>query len=234
MRASMRALLLLLGASALAACDTVEFESPPGELTPCDEALVGDWRLDDLREEPGADGRQYLRVTAGCDRWYTVSAEAADGGGEKIDVDDLEEDMVLGFARTEGQAWIATRDAPKPSERAPQDKPDGFTLVAWTANDDGSLTLRLIDLRKAARLVVDGVVPGWVEKRDRRGEGAVSSFWVFVFGSPPEVRAMLGQHDLLDAPWMRLLPASTAESAEVDAWLRDAGAGKQGFEAGDG
>lgn len=236
MSAVSRGLCLLLCAAALAACDTVEFQSPPGELAACDEALIGDWRLEDVREEPEADGRQYLRVTGGCERWYTVSTERDETGAEKIEIDDLEEDMRLGFARTSSQAFVVTHDVAKEGDAAPQDKPKGYTLIAWDAGDDGTITLRQVDLRKVSHLIIDGEVPGWIEKRDRRADGSrdgfVTGHWVFVFGSGDEVRAFLEKHAVLDAPWMRLLPASSEERARIDAWLASSSAveASKGFE----
>jgi len=217
-----RALVLGITAVALAACDTVEFQSAPGAMTACDPLMVGDWRAEDLRREPD-DGVLYLRITAGCERWYSVGIERDDKGNPVPDVDDLEVDMELGFARTDKHAYIAARDradAAKPG--TPDDKPDGYTLVAYDRADVG-LVLRQIDIRAVSHLIVDDVVPGWIEKRDRGADGSrnamASGFWVFVFGSPEETRELLQTHDLLDAPWMRLLPVDTAVSAQIDGWI---------------
>jgi hypothetical protein len=46
-----------------------------------------------------------------------------------------------------------------------------------------------------------------------------AGFWVFVFGSAEETRALLEAHDLLDAPWMRLLPVDAGISAQIDGWI---------------
>jgi hypothetical protein len=209
-------------ALALAACDTVEFQSAPGAMTACDPLLVGDWRAEDLRREPD-NGVLYLRITAGCERWYSVEVDKDDIGQVKTDVDDLQSDLELGFARTDTQAFIAARDRPDPSKpAAADDKPNGYTLIAYDRNDD-TLVLRQIDLQAAAHLIVDDVVPGWVEKRDRAADGSrnamASGFWVFVFGSPEETRALLDRHDLLDAPWMRLLPVDADVSTRLDRWI---------------
>lgn len=217
-----RTLFLGVAALALAACDTVEFQSPPSALTACDPLLVGDWRAEDLRREPDSEVL-YLRITAGCERWYSVAIDSDDNGQRKADVDDLEADLELGFARTDTQTFIAARDRPDPAKpAAPDDKPNGYTLVAYDRNDD-TLVLRQIELRAAAHLIVDGVVPGWIEKRDRAADGSrnamASGFWVFVFGSPEETGTLLQTHDLLDAPWMRLLPVEAGISAEIDGWI---------------
>jgi len=224
-----RLLPIVIAVFATTACDTVEFQSAPDEpLADCDAALVGDWLITDLREGPRTDGRQYLRVDSGCERWFTVAVERKADGSEEIEVDDLEEDLVLGFARTSTQAFIAARDRPKDGDaNSPsQDKPDGYTLVAWDRHEDASITLRLVDLRKTSHLIIDGKVPGWVEKRDRRADGSrdgyVSTHWAFVFGSAAEVRTLLEAHDLLDAPWMRLEPTDAQDSAQINAWLAGA------------
>jgi hypothetical protein len=217
-----RALAVGIAAFALAACDTVEFQSAPGTMTTCDPALVGDWRAEDLRREPD-DGVLYLRITAGCERWYSVGIERDATGNPIPDVDDLEVDLELGFARTDTQAFIAARDRPDPAKpAAPGDKPNGYSLVAYD-RDDETLVLRQIDIKAVSHLIVDDVVPGWIEKRDRGADGSrnamASGFWVFVFGSPKETRALLQTQDLLDAPWMRLLPVAAGVSAKLDGWI---------------
>ncbi len=217
-----RALVLGITAVALTACDTVEFQSPPGAMSACDPVLVGDWRAEDLRKEPEA-GDLYVRISADCERWYSVEIDRDENGKVKADVDDLEADLELGFARTEKLAFIAARDRPDPAKPgAPDDKPNGYTLVAYDRNDDG-LLLRLIDLKAVSHLIVDDVVPGWIEKRDRGADGSRNAmsdgFWVFVFGTPDETRALLEAHELLDAPWMRLLPVDDGVSAQIDGWI---------------
>ncbi len=217
-----RALVLGITAVALAACDTVEFQSPPGAMSACDPVLVGDWRAEDLRKEPEA-GDLYVRISAGCERWYSVGIDRDENGKIKADVDDLAADLELGFARTEKLAFIAARDRTDPAKPAtPDDKPNGYTLVAYDRDDD-TLVLRQIDIKAVSHLIVDDVVPGWIEKRDRAADGSRNAmsagFWVFVFGSAEETRALLEAHDLLDAPWMRLLPVDAGISAQIDGWI---------------
>lgn len=218
--------MVLLGSAAaltLAACDTVEFQSPPSEpLAVCDPALVGDWRAEDFRREPG-EGMLYLRITENCERWYSVGIERDEQGNPVPDVDDLEEDLELGFAHSGKQSFIAARDRPKPDqEQTPEDKPNGYTLIAYD-RDENTIILRQINLKAAAHLIVDDVVPGWIEKRDRRPDGSrngyAGGFWVYVFGSAEETSALLDTHPLLDAPWMRLLPVEASDSADIDGWL---------------
>jgi hypothetical protein len=217
-----RAFVLGVAAAALAACDTVEFQSPPGAMTACDPLIVGDWRAEDLREEPD-DGNQYLRISADCERWFAIEVDRDDAGKPRVDVDDLEADLEFGFARSEKQAFIAARDRPDPTEKAaPDDKPNGYTLIAYDRADPG-LVLRQVNLKAVSHLIVDDVIPGWIEKRDRAADGSrnpmSSGFWVFVFGSAEETRALLEAHDLLDAPWMRLLPVEAGISAQIDGWI---------------
>jgi hypothetical protein len=217
-----RALAPGIVALALAACDTVEFQSAPGAVTACDSMLVGDWRAEDLRREPD-DGVLYVRITADCDRWHSVGIERNDDGQLVADVDDLEDDLELGFARTAKQTFIVARDRPDPAKPGtPDDKPNGYTLVAYDRADEG-LVLREINLKAVSHLIVDDVVPGWIEKRDRAADGRrnamVSGFWVFVFGDADETRALLDAHDLLDAPWMRLSPVDARVSAQIDDWI---------------
>lgn len=225
----LKVLVIAAGVLTLAACDTVEFQSPPSEpLLACDPAFVGDWRVEDLQHDHDTTDQQYLRVTADCDRWYSVEVERGDDGAWKPDVDDIEADMALGFAKTATQTFVAARDQPDPAaESTPQDKPNGYTLIAYDHADD-TLTLRQIDLKATAHLIVDGVVPGWIDKRDRRPDGSkdgyTGGFWVYVFGTADDTRRLLEKHDLLDAPWMRMVKLDAAGSAELDQWMAEAAA----------
>ncbi len=220
--------LVLMSAAALtlAACDTVEFQSPPSEpLAVCDPALVGDWRAEDFRREP-SEGMLFLRITENCERWYSVGIERDEQGNPVPDVDDLEEEMELGFAHSGKQNFIAAKDRPDPAQPStPDDKPNGYTLIAFD-RDEANIILRQINLKAAAHLIVDGVVPGWIEKRDRRPDGSRNGFsggfWVYVFGSVEETSALLDAHPLLDAPWMRLSPVEASDSADIDGWLAGA------------
>ena len=222
----LRLLLMSAAALSLAACDTVEFQSPPSEpLAACDPALVGDWRAEDFRREPSA-GMLFLRITENCERWYSIGVERDEQGNPVHDVDDLEADLELGFAHSGKQKFIAARDRPDPTqERTPDDKPNGYALIAYD-RDEAQIILRQINLKAAAHLIVDGVVPGWIEKRDRQPDGSRNGFsggfWVFVFGSAEETSALLDAHPLLDAPWMRLLPVEASDSADIDGWLAGA------------
>lgn len=232
------ALLSTAAMLTLAACDTVEFQSPPSEpLAACDPALVGDWRAEDFRREPG-EGTLYLRITANCERWHSVGIERDEQGNPVPDVDDLEEDMELGFAHSGKQAFIAAKDRPDPTQPStPEDKPNGYALIAYDRDED-NIILRQIDLKAAAHLIIDGVVPGWIEKRDRRPDGSrngyAGGFWVYVFGTVEETSALLDAHELLDAPWMRLLPVDTSVSEDIDGWLAGADKVKDStFEAKD-
>jgi len=216
--------ILLICAVFCAACDTVEFQSPPSTLQACDPVLVGDWRVEDMRREPEAKEALYLRVEANCARWYSVGLEPDDAGKMKADVDDLAADMDLAFARTAKQTFIAARDRAKPGQTAAvDDKPEGYLLIAYGASE-AAIYLQQVNVKAAAHLIVDGTIPGWVDKRDRRADGSrdafSSRFWVYVFGSPEETEELLVQHELLDAPWMRLLPVDAATSANIDEWIR--------------
>ena len=112
----------------LAACDTVEFQSPPSEpLAACDPALVGDWRTEDFRREP-SEGMLFLRITENCERWYSVGIERDEQGNPVPEVDDLEDDLELGFARSGKQSFIVARDRPDPAQpSAPDDTTASIT-----------------------------------------------------------------------------------------------------------
>jgi len=223
-------IILITAALVCAACDTVEFQSPPSTLQVCDTALVGDWRVEDMQREPAANGALYLRVSPQCERWYSVGLEPDDAGKMQADVDDLAVDMDLRFTRTATQTFIAARDRPKDAPPATaEDKPDGYVLIAYDKSET-AIYLRQVSVKAAAHLIVDGTIPGWVDKRDRRADGSrdtfSSFFWVYVFGSPEETHDMLQHHEMLDAPWMRLLPVDAATSGNIDEWIASVESGQ--------
>ncbi len=216
-----RLLFCALSGALLVACETVQFQSPPQmPLAACDARWVGDWRIEDLPNEGNEKERQYLRVAADCARWQTLSVGTDEQGNGKADIDDLGQDMTLGFAATANQTYVAALEDNTAAARP--DKPVGYTLIAYTFANDGSIELQQVDVRKVANLIIDGRVPGWVEKRDRSPDGrtgASSSFWVFVFGSAEETRAFLEHHDVVKPPWLRLIPADGTDQADIDFFL---------------
>lgn len=212
--------LLPLALLALTGCNTVEFQSPPTlPLAACDPVWVGDWKV--LETEPDSPSsstdEQYLRVTAECKRWYWVGFGVDDAGKPTVEVDDIQAEQELGFASTEKHQILALREIPKaPAE--PGDKPDGYLLIDYR-QDDKTLVLAQVDQSRAARLVIDDQVPGWVEKRDRRADGTTEAwskeFWVYLFGSPEETRAVLDTHALYGPPSHRLEAVDAATSARL-------------------
>jgi hypothetical protein len=219
-------LLSLTAGLGLSACSTVEFQTPPGVHSDCDPQLVGDWQLFDLQHADNDKDAQYLRVTAGCEHFYTLELGTDDAGKSAPDIDDIEDDMEIGFARTASRSFISARDRPKADAVAtPEDKPDGYVLIAYEPAD-GSFTLRQIDLKATAHLIVDGAIPGWIDKRDRQRDGSRKSygedFWVYVFGDAEHTEQLLEQHDLLDSPWLRLTPVTAETSAMLDTWMTQA------------
>lgn len=210
----------------LCACESVEFQSPPSlPLAPCDAELVGDWRVHDLSESASENGDQYLRITAGCEHWFSIDVETDEGGQAKIDIDDLEDDMALGISRAGHQAYIAAREHPKaPEDGVAASEPSGYILVGYE-HVHHDVILRQIDMKTTAHLIVDGAIPGWIDKHDRNVDGSRRAygqeFSVFVFGSSDETRGVLEQHQLLSDPWMRLSPVDAATSARLDQWMAE-------------
>lgn len=219
----MRTLTLALIALALGACNTVEFENPPSlPLKACAEGWPGDWRVVVLDEvEAETDGESFLRIAADCRGWQMISFE---GKGE-VEIDDLLEDSEIGFAASGKHQVLAIRDRPETElspDAAPPNKPDGWLLMKWS-RDGESITLGQPDLRRAARLVIDGKTPGWVEKFDRHPDGTPRTggpqFWVYLFGTPADMAGLLDEHDLYAAISHRLEPATPGQRARIDAAL---------------
>lgn len=218
--------LAMVCALLLGACESVEFQSPPSlPLAQCDAELVGDWRVHDLSESASDNGEQYLRITAGCEHWYSIDVETDESGQIKSDIDDLEDDMALGITRAGPQAYIAAREHPKAAEGdAAASEPSGYILVGYE-HVHHDVILRQIDMKATAHLIVDGAIPGWIDKHDRNVDGSRRAygreFSVFVFGSSDETRGVLEQHQLLSEPWMRLSPVAAATSTRLDQWMTE-------------
>lgn len=211
------ALLLLAG------CNTVQFQSPPSmPLATCAPGWEGDWHV--IETSPSADDgpkdEQFLRVGPGCERWWLLGFGVDDAGKPTTEVDDIKEDQELGFASSDKLQVLAIRDRPKsPPEEAP-DKPDGYLLIRYEA-DGKSWQLSQVDRQRAAHLVVDDLAPGWIDKRDRRPDGSSNAyapeFWVYLFGTPDETRALLDHHELYGAVSHRLEPVDAATSERLSA-----------------
>lgn len=216
-------LLLPLAALALTACESVSFQSPPSDLQACAPGWEGDWRVVELEPEhpPAAGEVQYLRVTPGCERWWWVGYERDDSGALVADVDDMEEDQEIGFARTERYELLAARNRDSsPSE----DDPQGWLLIRHQRVGE-AIELTPADKQIAARWVIDDLAPGWVDKRDRRADGTqdgyIKRYSVHLFGTPAELRRLLDQHPVFKRPAYRLEPVDAAISAQLEAAIRD-------------
>jgi hypothetical protein len=219
----MRAPAIALLALALGACNTVEFENPPAlPLQACAEGWPGDWRIVVLDPaEDTADGESFVRIAADCRSWRMVSFDRKDG----VEIDDLLEDSEIGFAASEWHQVLAIRDRPEAEaspDAAPPDKPDGWLLMTWS-RDGEAISLRPADLRGAARLIIEGGTPGWVEKFDRHPDGSPRSggphFWVYLYGTPAEIARLLDERIVFDDYSHRLEPATPEQRARIDAAL---------------
>ncbi|MGE4073195.1 MAG: hypothetical protein AB7E72_18655 [Lysobacterales bacterium] len=211
----------------LAGCESVEFQSPPSwPLAECDTSLVGDWRVQDLQNSDSNEGEQYLRVSSDCEHWHTIGLDKDENGELKPDVDDIEDDMTLGIARTDQRSYIVALEHPeKNADTDPASAPTGYILIAYEFVED-ALILQQIDPKATAHRIIDGDIPGWVDKHDRNPDGSRraygAEFSVFVFGSSEEVRTTLEQHDLRGPPWMSLRRVDAATSKRIDEWMKPA------------
>jgi len=224
----------------LAGCETVEFQNPPTQaLAQCDQSWVGDWRIEDLRPDQDVvvGQEQFLRVTRNCDRWSLVDIRPGEGDALEIEVNDIEKDQQIGFASSEKHKILALREIEDPNEQvAKTERPEGFVLLRYELVDN-KLVIREADRRSAARLVVDGVTPGWIEKHDRRADGSegtyATHFWVFLFGTPDETKALLDAQELFTTDSARLAALTAPDSARLTAAIAeerrrsDAAAGKE-------
>lgn len=215
--------LLPLAALALTACESVSFQSPPSDLNACAPGWEGDWRVLELEPEhpPAAGEAQYLRVTPGCERWWWVGYERDDAGALVADVDDMEEDQEIAFARSERYELLAVRDRESAQS---EENPQGWLLIRHQRAGD-AIELTPADKQTAAHWVIDDLAPGWVDKRDRRADGTqdgyLKRYSVHVFGTPEEIRRLLDQHPLFKRAAYRLEPVDAATRAKLDAAIRD-------------
>lgn len=223
-----RGIALYTVLAALSACTQVAFQSPPSlPLLDCDRALVGDWLVVDPRAEGASSERIYLRVTEGCARWLGIEIDEQPGAEPKLKVDDLKNDMTLGFARAGEQRYVASMEIQKadPEPATPDAKPAGYVLAAYQGDGDGWL-FRLVEPSTVAHLIIDDVIPGWLEKRDRSADGRrdamAKRFEVYVFGDADSVSTVLQAHDLLGPAWLRLRPVDAATSERMSDWIAQA------------
>lgn len=209
----------------LAACTQVEFQAPPSlPLLDCDPMLVGDWQVIDAQTEEISSERVYLRVTEGCAQWLGIEVDERPGNEPKLKVDDMKNEMSLGFARAGEQRYVASMARPKPDPEPvdPDQRPTGYVLAAYETDGDSWL-FRLIEPSLVAHLIIDDEIPGWLEKRDRRADGRrdamAKHYTVYVFGDADSISTVLQAHDLLGPPWLRLLPVDAEIRTSMDEWI---------------
>ena len=217
--------LLALTLTALVGCEKVEFQSPPSwPLEQCNSRFVGDWRVEDAQSPNQSDEQMYIRVAAECVSWLGVEVDGSDP--TQVKVEDMQAEMSLRFARSANHEFVVTREQADPKQTDPAAKPEGYVLASFELVDE-VLELRLLDPAKTAHLIIDGVVPGWVEKRDRAPDGSLDPyakrFDIYVFGDPEQTKQLLDSHvpDLLEPVWLRLHRVDAHTSEQISAWTAD-------------
>lgn len=214
---TVRCALLGFAACALAACDRVVFESPPGTtLSDCDERLVGGHRIVDLASPERADAdAAWLWVEDGCRRWLIVSEGRDDTGQPAIEVDDLADEARVRFTRFDTRDVLVIDD-PRQARDAEADPFDAaYVLMELRPQEDGAYRLYDADPHRTARLVLDDVLPGRVDKRSQ-GRLRSGQLQVRVDGDAAAIADAIHRFALLDSPRFEL----QAVDGDRRNWLR--------------
>lgn len=211
----------ILFALLLSACHQVQFQSAPGDsLVSCDPAWVGDWRLLALEPDSASDNEDaFVRVEEECAGYTLVTTSRDEHGAEEVEVEDLTANASIAFARSSSGSWLVWKDRDE-APQAPAERPSGYTLYSYTLTDQ-QIDLQPIYVRKAAHLIIDGVVPGWIEKQDRRVDGGPGNgrFFVYVFGSSTDIAQLLDTQDLQAPTSHRLVALGEDDRERLDMLL---------------
>lgn len=141
--------LLLLGA-----CSSTEFVNlPDGEQSPCDERLIGSWKVVTISESGEQEEPDYLSIEADCKRFVGSSME--DGEPE---AEDLQEETEIQFVRNGKVNFVGTRDKNTSPESDGREQTT-YTLYRYTFKRD-QVSLFGINHERAGELIRTGKLHG--------------------------------------------------------------------------
>lgn len=182
----------LLGAVGLvlAACTETRFESPPGDqLETCDARWKGTW--DEIDADAGAKANREPAVEVDANCTLTLLDENKDGGAIK------RQPVAAHFAHVDGNdVLVATDSAIKalvaldPPYGVDPTPKESYFLARYRVHGD-RIDLYAVDSAHVAKLVIDGIVEGSVDKRRRE-------LHVFVSGTRAQVLALMRNHAIFE------------------------------------
>jgi hypothetical protein len=196
MRTTTRCLALLAACLALSACVETRFESPLGDnIETCDARWKGLWFDADETAKDRDRGVTAFHVNDGCE--FTLIEQPEPGGALK------RTHVPINFVHAGGDDYVVVSDAAvrgmvdlKPPYDIDPPPQKTFFFAKYRVRGD-RIEVRKVDSAKTARLVIDGVTEGTVQK-------GRNELHVFVRGGRAQMLELVRRHDLFESePSMR-------------------------------
>ncbi len=187
-----RIAILLTAVLSVSACDSFQVERLPSHSLGCDQSVVGVWQQ---QAQPA------LLVTEHCKALYLVDAE-------KQSVERVPSE--LHFMRMRGQRFVAMKSPD--AAAADADPFDRAWVLLRYSTDNKQLRWSIGDVKTAAHEIIDGAISGVVRADDKQTR-------MLLTGDSKEIAFVLAKRDYFANLGEPLTPATTAQTAQVRAWL---------------
>lgn len=217
-RSLLRFAAVLLTIAALGACQETRFEAlPTGEVSDCDPAWVGAWRVENASDEENKDeGPMYWVVAENCTHYQTLEPDGESDG---------EEDFSIRYVRHDGDAYLALNEPEAKQSDSDFDK--ATMLVRYEFRNNNEIRTFEVDNRFVARSIVDDEIPGSTEVKNGKSTNSgktvkTDSISNLIYGPSENTDQVIKRKGVFKRkPWMILRRASTEEIARVRARIKN-------------
>lgn len=208
---------LLLAMGMLGACQETRFEAlPSGDVSACDPAWVGDWRVQETDEDDKDDGPFYWVVAADCAQYQTLEPDGESDG---------EEDFSIRYL-THGKSTYLALNEPE-AKQGDSDYDKATMLVRYEVVNKNEIRTFEVDNRFVAELIVQGKISGSTEVKNSKSNGSgkpvkTDSISNLIYGPSSNSDRVIKRKGVFKRkPWMILRRASADEIEKFRARIDD-------------
>jgi hypothetical protein len=211
-RSVLRLATVLLVVGALGACQETRFEAlPTGDVSDCDPAWVGSWRVENTDDaDDKSHGPVYWVVAANCAQYQTLEPDGESDG---------EEDFSIRYVQRGGDAYMALNEPE--AKQGDSDFDKATMLVRYEFRNKNEIRTFEVDNRRVARMIVDGEILGSTEVKNGKSPNAglttaTDSISNLIYGPSTNTDKVIKRKGVFKRkPWMILRRASDDEIAKI-------------------
>jgi hypothetical protein len=217
-RSLLRLAAVLLATVALGACQETRFEAlPTGEVSDCDPAWVGNWRVENASDEESKDdGPMYWLVAENCAHYQTLEPDGESDG---------EEDFSIRYVQHGDDAYLALNEPE--AKQGDSDFDKATMLVRYEFRNNNEIRTFEVDNRFVARSIVDGEVSGSTEVKNSKPNSSRKSLKTdsisnLIYGPGANTDMVIKRKGVFKRkPWMILHRVSDEELARFRTAIKD-------------